>query len=74
MEVAAIRQAFRPVPGDGLPAVGATGIGNLTLAVMHSGVTLAPLVAELLAGEISGGPASPLLADRSHARRNVSCQ
>jgi D-hydroxyproline dehydrogenase subunit beta len=55
--------AFRPVPGDGMPAVGATGLAGLSLAVMHSGVTLAPLVAELLTAEITEGTASPILAE-----------
>jgi glycine/D-amino acid oxidase-like deaminating enzyme len=59
--------AHRPVPGDGLPVVGAATEG-LALAVMHSGITLAPLVAELLAGEVMGGEASPLLADFRPAR------
>ena len=45
-------RAERPVPGDGLPVVGATGIEGLDLAVMHSGVTLAPIVAQLLVDEM----------------------
>ncbi len=60
-QVEQISLAHRPVPGDGLPAIGPTGIAGLTLAVMHSGVTLAPLVAELLTAEILEGAASPLL-------------
>lgn len=55
--------AMRPVPGDGLPIVGPGPVPGLWIAVMHSGATLAPLVAELLAEEIAGGPDSPLLAD-----------
>lgn len=53
--------AFRPVPGDGLPAVGLVAAG-LWLAVMHSGVTLGPYVAERLAAEVLGQGADPLLA------------
>ena len=53
--------AFRPVPGDGLPAVGPVSAG-LWLAVMHSGVTLGPYVAERLAAEVLGQGADPLLA------------
>lgn len=52
--------AYRPVPGDGLPAVGPVMAG-LWLAVLHSGVTLGPVVAELLAPEILGHAADPLL-------------
>ena len=60
--------AMRPVPGDGLPVVGQGPIPGLWVAVMHSGATLAPVVAELLAGEITGGADSPLLADFRPAR------
>lgn len=59
--------AYRPVPGDGLPVVGIVQPG-LALAVMHSGITLAPLVAELLAGEVMGEETSPLLEDFQPSR------
>lgn len=53
--------ADRPVPGDGLPAIGPLpGLAGGWMAVLHSGVTLAPLVAELLAGEIAGNTAATL--------------
>ncbi len=52
----------RPVPGDGLPVIGAASPG-LSLAVMHSGVTLAAITAEALAGEIIGQGDNPLLTD-----------
>lgn len=55
--------AMRPVPGDGLPVVGQGPVAGLWIAVMHSGATLAPVVAELLADEIMGGPESPLLTE-----------
>ena len=60
--------ALRPVPGDGLPVVGRGPVQGLWLAVMHSGATLAPVVAECLAAEITGSPDSPLLADFRPAR------
>ena len=53
--------AHRPVPLDGLPVVGPTGLAGLYVAVMHSGVTLGPLVGELVADEVLQGAASPLL-------------
>lgn len=53
--------ALRPVPADGLPVVGQGPIPGLWIAVMHSGATLAPVVAELLAAEIVEGSESPLL-------------
>jgi D-hydroxyproline dehydrogenase subunit beta len=60
--------ALRPVPGDGLPVVGQGPIPDLWIAVMHSGATLAPVVAELLAAEITEGATSPLLGDFRPAR------
>ena len=60
--------AMRPVPGDGLPVVGQGPLSGLWIAVMHSGATLAPVVAECLVEEITGGPESPLLAEFRPAR------
>jgi glycine/D-amino acid oxidase-like deaminating enzyme len=60
--------AMRPVPGDGLPVVGQGPLPGLWIAVMHSGATLAPVVAECLAAEITEGVESPLLADFRPAR------
>ncbi len=48
-----VRRGRRPIPNDGHPIIGFTRqIPNLYLAVMHSGVTLAPLVGESVAIEI----------------------
>jgi D-hydroxyproline dehydrogenase subunit beta len=60
--------AMRPVPGDGLPVVGQGPVEGLWIAVMHSGATLAPVVAECLAAEIMGEGDSPLLKDFRPAR------
>ena len=47
---------YRPMPVDGLPVIGYTrAVPNLYLALMHSGITLAPLVGELAAMEILDG-------------------
>lgn len=57
--------AQRPVPGDGLPVMGAAGPEGLTLAVMHSGATLGALAGEVVAGEVMGevtGDGAALLA------------
>jgi glycine/D-amino acid oxidase-like deaminating enzyme len=52
--------ALRPVPGDGLPAIGPV-LPGLSMAVMHSGATLAPHAANLLAAEVMGqGPQAAL--------------
>jgi glycine/D-amino acid oxidase-like deaminating enzyme len=51
-----VRVGMRPVPRDGLPIVGPLpGVGGVYVAVMHSGVTLAPVVGRLVAQEIAGG-------------------
>jgi glycine/D-amino acid oxidase-like deaminating enzyme len=50
--------AQRPVPQDGMPVIGACGPDGVFAAVMHSGVTLAPIVAEILAQEVMDKPLS----------------
>ena len=47
---------YRPMPIDGLPVLGlARAVPNLYVALMHSGITLAPLVGELVTMEILDG-------------------
>lgn len=46
---------YRPQPKDGLPVLGASGLRGLDIAVMHSGVTNAALVGELLSERILTG-------------------
>lgn len=48
-----IIRAERPVPVDGLPVVGPVAEG-VYVAVLHSGITLGPIIAELIAKDISG--------------------
>jgi glycine/D-amino acid oxidase-like deaminating enzyme len=56
--------AERPVPADGMPAVGpAPGCTGLYIATMHSGVTLAALIGRIAAAEIAGGTPDPALAE-----------
>jgi D-hydroxyproline dehydrogenase subunit beta len=54
--------ADRPVPADGLPVVGACGPAGVYAAVLHSGMTLAPLIGKLVADEVLTGDAAPMLA------------
>ncbi|KXJ85867.1 glycine/D-amino acid oxidase, deaminating [Microdochium bolleyi] len=51
----------RPDPEDGLPILGATGLRGLSCAVMHSGVTNAALVGDLLTKHILTGATDPYL-------------
>lgn len=47
---------LRPMPRDGFPAIGfSDSAPNVYIALMHSGITLAPLTAELAAMEIVDG-------------------
>jgi glycine/D-amino acid oxidase-like deaminating enzyme len=51
-----VRAGARPMPADGLPLVGPLpGTDGVHLAVMHSGVSLAPVVGRLVAAEVVGG-------------------
>ena len=45
----------KPTPEDGLPIIGATGLDNVSVAVMHSGVTNAAIVGELVSKQILTG-------------------
>lgn len=52
----AVRITTRPIPGDGMPVAGfVPGAEGLYAMVMHSGVTIGPLVARLAAREIVDG-------------------
>lgn len=52
LDWAEVTSAERPVPQDGLPVVGPVAEG-VYVAVMHSGITLGPVMAELIAAELS---------------------
>jgi glycine/D-amino acid oxidase-like deaminating enzyme len=57
------RAMSRPIPGDGFPSVGALdGIPGYYEAIAHSGITLAAVIGEVLALEITGGEISPLIS------------
>lgn len=58
---------YRPVPADGLPVIGPVQAG-LSIAVMHSGITLAAGVAEALTAELTGQGENHLLTAFRPAR------
>jgi glycine/D-amino acid oxidase-like deaminating enzyme len=56
MEVEKVTLGHRPLPQDEFPVIGfAPGRRDVYITVMHSGVTLSPLVAQLAAAEILDG-------------------
>ena len=66
-----ITVALRPEPEDGFPIVGFSGApDNLYVTVMHSGITLAPLIGRLAAAEILDGVAAEQLAAFRPGRYN----
>ena len=59
----AITVGLRPEPEDGFPLIGFAGAPHgLYVMVMHSGITLAPLVGRLAAAEILDGVEAEILA------------
>ena len=47
---------YRPMPIDGMPVIGYTrAVPNMYIALMHSGITLGPLIGELATMEILDG-------------------
>ena len=62
IQAEAVRTATRPIPADGLPAIGPVPrLDGYYLAVTHSGVTLSPIIGKLVAEELLTGRQSPLL-------------
>ena len=60
---------YRPMPLDGFPVLGySPKAPNVYLALTHSGVTLAPLMAQLAAMEIADGADVDLLSDYRPSR------
>lgn len=54
----------RSRPADGLPAIGyVSGLARVYLMVSHSGMTLAPLLGRLVAGEMLSGARPAMLTD-----------
>ncbi len=63
-EVEDVYIGWRPLPLDGHPVIGASpNRPDVYLAVMHSGVTLAPVAGQLVAYELTSGESAPDLAD-----------
>ena len=52
----------RPMPADGRPAIGPLGPDGLYVVSTHSGMTLAPVIAECVLSEVGAGREDPRLA------------
>jgi glycine/D-amino acid oxidase-like deaminating enzyme len=67
--IEAVRTTVRPIPADGLSAVGpAGGVEGYYIVVTHSGVTLSPFLAKAVTDEVLNGRERPELADFRPAR------
>jgi glycine/D-amino acid oxidase-like deaminating enzyme len=63
LRVESVREADRPIPGDGLPVLGrSVDVPNFHLAVSHSGATLCLHAGDLVAAEVVGEDVSAALA------------
>jgi len=56
VEIESVIRRDRPIPKDGFPIIGSSGADNVWIASMHSGMTLAPIVAQVLTDDILGKP------------------
>jgi glycine/D-amino acid oxidase-like deaminating enzyme len=69
VHLVSVRLGTRPMPSDELPIVGPVpGVRGAYVAVMHSGITLAPTVGRLVAAEIVDGVEAHQLAGLRPAR------
>jgi glycine/D-amino acid oxidase-like deaminating enzyme len=69
VHLVSVRLGTRPMPADELPIVGTIpGTGGAYVAVMHSGITLAPTVGRLVASEVVNGVEAQELAGLRPAR------
>jgi glycine/D-amino acid oxidase-like deaminating enzyme len=69
LELGGYSVGYRPMPVDGFPIVGRpAGREGLYVAVLHSGITLAPAIGKFAAEELLKGRRHPLLAPYGPAR------
>ncbi len=62
--IAQTRVVNRPIPADGFPSVGAvSAVPGYYEAISHSGITLGPVIGQLLATEILTGNKDEMLTD-----------
>ena len=71
-EIESMTVRERPMPADGRPAIGPLGPAGLYVVSTHSGMTLAPLIAEMVAAEVGDGREDPRLAPYRPDREALS--
>ena len=71
-EIESITVRERPMPADGRPAIGAFGPEGLYVVCTHSGMTLAPVIAEMVTREIGDGQEDPRLAPYRPGRASLA--
>jgi glycine/D-amino acid oxidase-like deaminating enzyme len=66
MKASEVKFGIRAIPADGLPAIGPiSGVDGYYVAIMHSGITLAPAIGSMVAAELlDDGPEATLTAFR----------
>ena len=69
LKIEKVLYGVRPMPADSYPAIGRLGC-DVYVSVMHSGVTLGPLVGRLVAQEIVTGDAAQMLEPFRPSRFN----
>ena len=69
LKIEKVRYGVRPMPVDSYPAIGRLG-SDVYVAVMHSGVTLGPLVGRLVAREMVSGEPEQMLEPFRPSRFN----
>jgi glycine/D-amino acid oxidase-like deaminating enzyme len=64
MKANEVKLGIRAIPADGLPATGPVrGVDGYYVAVMHSGITLAPAIGTMVAAELLGAHREAALAE-----------
>jgi len=74
-EITDVTVRTRPMPADGRPAIGPLGPAGLYVVSTHSGMTLAPVIAEMVTSEIAGQPdprLAPYRPDRAALRSGAA--
>ena len=73
-EIENITVRQRPMPADGRPAIGPFGPAGLYVVCTHSGMTLAPVIAEMVSREVGAGQIDARLAPYRPGRESLQAK